>query len=407
MLLSKDEAAIWLNISEASLVVFGAILTLGIIGEYREHERWLWKSLVIIGVSGELIGDGGVLVFSHRLQQIEGYEISQLDIRSTAALHNANAAIRKAKAASDEANSAKLESGNAKDLAGQASTLATNARKHVASLGTDVAAVKERANDLTAKLVEANRKVDEELDARVKLEAQLINVEVCNAPRVIPSWSANGKTSVDPLKPLAGAVVFIEFVADNEARRAAWNIAGTLVAAKWDVRPLKVVNELKDGVDVQPYQGSHQGSMRADIGEVWKADDIADVLVDFLHSYNWQVQRGWPTDSMGKMIRDDKVLPPGSIRIQVGLYPAVIYIPPPGATELSVALAKSREETEKAEEESRRRMEEQIRRSFDSLPPDQRKIAEQRAKEFEENRKKLMSRYTNPCRSFLTWSPPN
>ena len=41
---------------------------------------------------------------------------------------------------------------------------------------------------------------------------------------------------------------------------------------------------------------------------------------------------------MGHLLRDDSVLPPGSLRIQVGLYPPVIYIPPPGAAELSRAL---------------------------------------------------------------------
>ena len=258
-------------------------------------------------------------------------------------------------------------------------------------------------------IAEAKKQVNEELMARLKLEAQLINVEVCNAPRVIPSWSASGKTGTDPLRPLSGTIVFIEVVADGEAQRAALNIAGVLSDAKWDVKSLTVVNGngIKDGVDVQPYQGSHPQMAFADWEKVTKAGNIADALVDFLHSYNWQAQRGWPIDATGKLIRDDSIIPPGSVRIRVGLYPAVMYIPPPGLSVLSVALAKNREEFEKASQQSRRRTDEQFRKMLDSLPPDQRKRAEQSAKEFEEDRKKAMSRYKNPCQSFLTWSPQN
>ena len=274
----------------------GALVAVACIGEYiasfkpwftggnRERKERLEKRstlLLIVALTAELI----CLV---RTNQLSGQVIGALDTRAAEAYHksdaavtNADNALRKVKTASDEADSAKNESGIAKDVAGKASALVNTVRTNVASLGADVAAISGQAKDLSTNLAEANRKA-------VTLETQLINVEVCNAPRVLPSWSANGKTSVDPLKSLAGTIVFIEFVPDNEARRAALNIAGALTAAKVDVRPLKVVNETKDGVEVQPYVGTMSGNIQ----DHWRAGEAADELVDFLHSYNWQAQRG-------------------------------------------------------------------------------------------------------------------
>jgi hypothetical protein len=90
----------------------------------------------------------------------------------------------------------------------------------------------------------------------------------------------------------------------------------------------------------------------------WHASEVAEKLLDFLHSYNWQAVRGWPNDPRGKIIRDETILPAGAIRIQVGLYPPAVYVSPPGQKELTSAREEMRLEQEKARAESKRKHEE-------------------------------------------------
>lgn len=389
---------------EIAEYISSGLVTLACVGEYianfkfwftggdkDKKERLSKRStlLLIACLSFELI----CLVKTNHLS---GKIIGALDDKAESASEKSGQAIL-------NANSAIATAQVAKDTSSAAESLAQGARHDVEVVGKDLDSAKERVYALSGNLTEANRKADEELQARVKLEAQLINVEVCNSPRVILSWSTNGKTSVDQLKPLAGRTVFIEFLADNEARRAALNIAGTLTSAKWDVRPLKVVDGIEDGVVVQPYVAAASGE---GIENEWRAGEVADALIDFLHSYNWQVRRGWPTDATGHLIRDDSILPPGSVRIQVGLYPAVMYVPPPGAAGISQALAELEKQVERARVESQRITQEARRKMLESLPPERRKLMEQRAEEFDRDSEKMMSRYSNPCQSFprsLLW----
>jgi hypothetical protein len=97
--LSKSTTVICLDLSEWALLVFGALLVVGLVIEYRAaHGSRLMKigeMLVIIGVLGELLGDGGIFVFSNQLQTINESEIS--------GVKNVTAELNKA------ANDAKLE----------------------------------------------------------------------------------------------------------------------------------------------------------------------------------------------------------------------------------------------------------------------------------------------------------
>jgi hypothetical protein len=86
---------------------------------------------------------------------------------------------------------------------------------------------------------------------------------------------------------------FIEVAPDAEARRAALNIAiQTLVDAQWNVqKPLSLVDGLADGVSVQPSVPTFTGPAKGEIPNMspyWHASDVAEKLLDFLHSYNWQ-----------------------------------------------------------------------------------------------------------------------
>ena len=206
----------------------------------------------------------------------------------------------------------------------------------------------------------------------------------------------NTKSYVDPLRPLAGQIVFIEVVPDAEARRAALNIARTLLDARWKVQtPLTFVDGLEDGVSVQPsmtgIESPSQNVVPQGIPKYWQASNVAESLVDFLHSYNWQAGRGWPTDSQGKLIRDERVLPAGAIRIQVGLYPPAVYVNPPGQKELTSAMEEARREREKSMAEANRKREEQLA----TLPPEIRKRLQQADEEWEAKIKS--EKNSSPC----------
>ena len=84
--LSKSAATVGFEVAEWMLLIFGGILVLGIFGEYKKLPKQLlllWPAsvfeiLVMVGVAGELLGDGGVFVFSSHLQSIEDHELSSL-----------------------------------------------------------------------------------------------------------------------------------------------------------------------------------------------------------------------------------------------------------------------------------------------------------------------------------------
>src|SRR5450432_3305272 len=78
--LSKSATSIALGTSEIVLLLFGILLTVGLIGEYAKSERWkrhvkTFEMLVISGVAGELLADGGIFLFSSHLQTIADREI--------------------------------------------------------------------------------------------------------------------------------------------------------------------------------------------------------------------------------------------------------------------------------------------------------------------------------------------
>jgi hypothetical protein len=94
LFLSKSAATVWLDISEIALLAFGAILVLGLVGEYSDSPRWtkrvkLFAGLVILGVAGELLADGGVFLFSRRLQVISDSEIADAQLAASQAQERA------------------------------------------------------------------------------------------------------------------------------------------------------------------------------------------------------------------------------------------------------------------------------------------------------------------------------
>lgn len=82
--LSTSASSTGLDISEVLLLLFGVLLTAGLIGEYAKSDRWkkhvkTFEMLVIIGVAGELLADGGIFLFSRHLQIISEQEIAKAE----------------------------------------------------------------------------------------------------------------------------------------------------------------------------------------------------------------------------------------------------------------------------------------------------------------------------------------
>jgi hypothetical protein len=95
---SKSATTIGLNISEYLLLLFGLVLVIGLIGEYRpkwESRKKLFELLVIIGVAGELLADGGIFAFSRRLQIISDAEVASLNKEAGEARQKAGEAIER------------------------------------------------------------------------------------------------------------------------------------------------------------------------------------------------------------------------------------------------------------------------------------------------------------------------
>jgi hypothetical protein len=90
--LSESDANWWLGLSEILLLVSSAVLVIGLIGEWPDSESWrkrrLYKAAklaVVLGVVGELIGDGGIFETSARLTVLQQTAIEQADTKAAAA----------------------------------------------------------------------------------------------------------------------------------------------------------------------------------------------------------------------------------------------------------------------------------------------------------------------------------
>ena len=167
--LSKSGVSTGLDISEWILLIFGLVLVIGIFGEYKKVPRcmatWpkaVFEILVMIGVAGELCGDGGVFLFSRQLQILEGADIQALDTKSRDARERANDALSKSGMAVVRAGEADNTSKGAMDKAGKAERsltsaldLAKGARQEADSFERDIVAAKKQAAEAESHLAEA------------------------------------------------------------------------------------------------------------------------------------------------------------------------------------------------------------------------------------------------------------
>ncbi len=326
----RDLYSTWLMYSTGAVAIGVALEAPEIIGDICEqYIRWRrgyvpsefdrhtgmptveginWKK--VIGAIGWVLIVAGV-VFEGRfeslvsekntsIQSIDLAHVSGLDKEVIAAQQSATGAYNSALDAHEQAKAASDRAKSASEDAATAHRDAERANKHAAEL------------DLKNKALE---------EKNLKTESDLLNFIVCNAPRLLPFWTARGKTSEDAIRPFAGRLAIIEYLPDLETHRAAFSIAASLRRAKWVVEPPRAVNDnLNDGVWVQPIVSGGPDPTR----------EVADELVKFLHSYNWQAQRL----AIGL---EKEGLPVGSLKISVGLYPAVAYVSSPGSAPLDLA----------------------------------------------------------------------
>jgi hypothetical protein len=112
--LSEPDARWWVHASEVLLIVSAILLAAGLFGEWPDSESWkkrllykAAKAAVIVGVLGELLGDGGIFAGGDRLQELEGRAIAG----ATAKAANANerAAQLEKEAAGARERAAQLE----------------------------------------------------------------------------------------------------------------------------------------------------------------------------------------------------------------------------------------------------------------------------------------------------------
>ena len=174
---------------------------------------------------------------------------------------------------------------------------------------------------------------------RAQVEKSLINLEICNAPRVFAPWTINGvpDNRFDSLKPFATEAI-IEFIPDFEARRAALNLKWALGKAGWNVTRINSAGDIDDGIDAQTFvpPGVSDPKERDSLVQAeHRSENAADAVVNLLRVFHWQANRGWPGDEIGRL--DTSRVPPGGLLIRIGLFPAAVY----EDRELAAAEAKS------------------------------------------------------------------
>ena len=303
--LSKSATSTALDISEVALLLFGILLVVGLIGEYAKSERWkkhvkTFEMLVIIGVAGELIADGGIFLFSSHLQTIADQEIAALNIRASGNEKEA-AQLRK------DAEGLKLDIAKANEKGGKANERAGILEKEAATL---------RKQNL-----DTESELENERTTRLELEKSL-------SPRELPPT-----TNIDQLTKFIGAKVIIEYIPDFEAKRAASFLKKTLDRAKWNVlatRPILNSDfssdlDVPDGVTVEwvGFPPLKSSPTDAEYREWFSQVKISSMsreiglpLVTFLRDNNWYAVPNKAPD-----------IAPFTLRVRVGFKPTPYFRP--------------------------------------------------------------------------------
>ena len=120
--LDKSGADVFLITSELLLLLFAALVAVGVLGETFNSAYWqpwhrTFAIVVFIGVAGEMIADAGVFISSARLQEIQGAELTQATKVATIARGQAIDANELATAAIGRAAALEKEAADARERA--------------------------------------------------------------------------------------------------------------------------------------------------------------------------------------------------------------------------------------------------------------------------------------------------
>lgn len=332
--------AIWL---------FAALVVCDVVAHLLEDSRKsLAKIIERIGLCCFAIAVASELIaykYGQRNDELSAGVITSLSTVAGDALKKAEAAHELAQSASDTAKPAKETADKAK---------------------SEADAVGEKANTLTGQMSTAEKELADAQAEEEKERRNLVNLAVCTAPRIIPSWEIFGvESSSDPLKPFAGRHVVIEFVPDTEVRRTTTSLVKTLKDAGWEVDRLTPIEGINDGVAIQPYFVLPvKGGQVADWWSHLRGSDAANTLVDFLHSYDWQAKWEWPAPGTNDIPRD-------GVKIRIGLYPAVTLVSPPGAKDFLAATAQNNRAKQESARVHDRQQEEREQEILKELSPQQ------------------------------------
>jgi hypothetical protein len=427
--------------SSISALEYSLKITEGSSGHW-ETFGWLCAVAVGIGIAGEI-----VVIVSEHFESLEDWErgiirppdrpptwrfwfdiVATLivlggvfgEAGATAAVASINSQLR-SKTSELRAKSDQLltlvtkQAGEAQDSARLAEASAKGAGTEADKAQKKADVVAKQAADTGHQLGTAAAKLDAVEKKRAELEKSLIDLAACTAPRILKldsiSVSSGTKTRVDSLRPFAGQKVFLEVIPnDAESRRAVFSLAKALNAAGWDVeKTIMPVDGIPDGVSVQP-SASESGDLVDEVAPErfanMRAGDVAYKLVDFLQSFNWQAQSGYPTDSKGDLIKNVKILPVGAIRIQVGLYPATEFVTPPGGKEFTATAAQFEQEREKYKKKSEAERAASDKEKLKQMTPERATAYKALIEDWNKNKQLLSERYSGPCKPLIPLPSP-
>lgn len=304
------------------------------------------------------------------------------------------------------------QAGDAENSAKTAREAADRAKEVADAADTRAKSVEATAKKLDVRLTTAGQKLDTVEKKRAELETSLRNLATCTAPRVIPVWNMGGPngrhTYNEALLPFHEWTALIEYVPnDAETFRAASSLRNAFQHAGWNVPELKDnAPLLSEGVEVQGFDLTAEDFLHSE-PDVWaetRAQDVAGVVVRFLHSYNWKAERG-------RMNGDDaarKILPQQGIKIVVGLYPPVWFVAPPAMKDWSAVIGEEEKKRDEAEQKAEQARKDSDAKILSQLNP---RMAEIFKKDFEaaeqrrEQERKDEMQMRSPCRPLETLGP--
>lgn len=155
-----------LHISEIFLLISGLVLLVGLVGEYAKSPRWVkhvkvFEILVVLGVAGELIADGGMIVFTEHLQTIEGTRIHDLNNKADEAMRKVGDSVTKSEEGIRKADTAGEHAQAAFDKAKNSELIARSARQEAHSYEAQIASALKQASEAEAHLKAALAKAEE------------------------------------------------------------------------------------------------------------------------------------------------------------------------------------------------------------------------------------------------------